>query len=77
MPEGNSGKYPKSHKTHAACPDQAAGQHQPEASKSADLTVPHGIKKAEQQKKGAAKSSQRNTNIEVSIPYRIQKTLHT
>lgn len=46
-------------------------------SNTADCPVPHGMEKAEQQKKGAAKSSQRNTNIEVSIPYRIQKTLHT
>ena len=45
--------------------------------KTTNCPVPHGIEKAEQQKKGAAKSSQRNTNIEVSIPYRIQKTLHT
>ena len=74
MPESNSGKYPKSHKAHTARPDQAGGQHQP---KAADCPVPHGMEKTEQQKKGSAKSSQRNTNIEVSIPYRIQKTLHT
>ena len=74
MPEGNSGKYSKSHKAHTARPDQAGGQHQP---KTTNCPVPHGIEKAEQQKKGVTKSSQRNTNIEVSIPYRIQKTLHT
>ena len=50
MPEGNSGKYSKSHKAHTARPNQAGGQHQP---KTTNCPVPHGIEKAEQQKKGA------------------------